>query len=355
MIRVDSLASADEAEYRELLLSDPEHLVYASPEYRDFLCAAAGGEPRYLAARDARGLAGCLPCFTAHVEGIGTIINSLPWYGRHGGCVLAPRVAFEARTALLERYAELVRAPDVLSATMILAPGEDAHLDEYRARLRPVVEDLRIGQFTALPEDGAGLEDRLERAIPQKTRNLARKARKQGFELGVRDDDDAWRFLYEAHCENMLAMNGRAKPREHFAALRRRLPPAMRRVTLAFSGGEPVAALLLLYFNRTVEYFTPVIRHEHRPRQPLSFLIWHAMLDAAARGYRWWNWGGTWASQKSLHHFKAGWGAVDRPYRYLVCATAHGIASLREHRVRLAQVCPYYYLFPYDRLDRIDA
>lgn len=55
--------------------------------------------------------------------------------------------------------------------------------------------------------------------------------------------------------------------------------------SIASLDGRPVAALLLLYFNRTVEYFAPVIEHEYRSRQPLSFLIWQGMLDAVHRGY----------------------------------------------------------------------
>ena len=109
----------------------------------------------------------------------------------------------------------------------------------------------------------------------------------------------------------MSAIGGRAKPWGHFAAMRELIPAAWRQLFVTRLDGEPVSAMLLFRFNQTVDNITPVIRHEFRSRQPLSFAIWHAMLDAVRSGFRWWNWGGTWETQQSLHHFKRGWGAAE--------------------------------------------
>ena len=146
----------------------------------------------------------------------------------------------------------------------------------------------------------------------------------------------------------MQALNGRPKPWEHFLALRTTFPERMRQVWVACLDQMPVAALLLLYFNRTVEYFVQAIRHEFRPLQPLSYLIFQAMTGAIRSGFRWWNWGGTWASQSSLHHFKAGWGARDCPYSYLVNSTSDGMLFLKQNENRLPRFFPYYYTHPYE-------
>jgi lipid II:glycine glycyltransferase (peptidoglycan interpeptide bridge formation enzyme) len=142
-------------------------------------------------------------------------------------------------------------------------------------------------------------------------------------------------------------MGGQAKPWEHFVALRECLEPAQRSLSVAMLDGRPAAALLLLFHGRTVEYLTPVIRHEYRARQPLSFLIYHGMVDAAGRGMASWNWGGTWESQESLHHFKAGWGADDHPYVYLIHATDGALASLRQNLARWREAFPFFYLVPF--------
>jgi hypothetical protein len=340
-----------EPDWLALSLADERQLIYASLEYRDFLVGAVPGEPIYLIARHAGETVGGLPCFRARAGGLGSVINSLPWYGSHGGCILAPDAPYGTREALLSAYAGIATAPEVLSATLILSPFEEQRVDCYRAALRPRVEDSRIGQITELAEGGDGVEERLMATISQKTRNLVRKSLRQGFERGLEDSDAAWDFLYRTHVQNLQAIGGKAKPRSHFEALRQCLPADWREVSVATLDGEPVAALLTLYFNRTVEYFTPVIRHDYRSSQPLSFLIWHGMLDAIDRGMRWWNWGGTWIGQKSLHHFKAGWGALDHPYSYMMVASPDAVETMRRHRANLGSAFPFYYTYPYALLD----
>jgi len=344
------LTPARADEYRDFLLQDPRNLIYASLEFRDFLTAVVPGEPQYLIARESSRIVGALPCFRVVRPGLGTVMNSLPWYGSHGGCTLSPQAPEGTRHYLLDGYLALAGGADVLSSTLIMPPFEQPHLDEYRERLRPVATDVRIGQITELPADCPDLPAKLEMSLAQKTRNLMRKALKQGFRLECDDTDRAWRFLHDTHAENMTAIGGAAKPWAHFAALRAKLPHGWRRVLVATYKGEPVAALLLLYFNRTVEYLTPVIQQAYRPLQPLSFLIWHGMLDAVRSGFRWWNWGGTWASQATLHHFKAGWGARDHPYTYLITASPSSVALLKAHRERLPREFPYCYTYPYHLL-----
>lgn len=343
-VDVAALARQDEDAYRALVSEDPRALVYATLEWRDFLAAAVGGERRYLVARRDGRLVGALPWFERDST-LGAVVNSLPWYGSHGGCTLARDAGDDVRSALLARFRDRADQADVLSATMILTPQETERLALYRDALAPRALDERIGQFTDLSGDP------LEATLRQKTRNLVRKSLKQGFEETVGDEDWAWDFLHATHAANMQAIGGKAKPRTHFDALRASLPAEWLRLSVARLDGQPVAALLLVRFNRTVEYLTPVIEHEHRSQQPLSFLIWHAMLDSAAAGYRWWNWGGTWSSQDSLHHFKAGWGAQDLPYTYLILAHDAGFARLRAERERAVAAFPFHYLYPFALLD----
>lgn len=353
MITIDVLSPAHEAAYTRLLLGDRRSLIYSTPEYRDFLRQVAGGEPHYLVALDQSGqLVGGLPLFRKAVPGFGVVINSLPWYGSHGGVSVSAGASDKVRGALLESYRMLVDDPDVLTATLISSPFDESENSAYEKALAPTTLDQRTGQITELPAAGSSVTASLEALLIQKTRNLARKSRKQGFVLSEEDSDSAWEFLCRVHEENMLAIGGKAKPRGHFDALRRKLPETWRRLSVACLDGEPVAALLLLYFNKTVEYFTPVVRQQYRSLQPLSFLIWHGMVDAVERGFHWWNWGGTWISQRSLHHFKAGWGARDHPYRYFIHASERGMAALHADRGTVAAAFPYYYVFPFDQLDR---
>lgn len=337
--------------YQEFLLADEHAMIYATLEFRAFLQRILGGTPRYFMALIGSHIFGVLPCFATKNENMGEVINSLPWYGTYGGCLVRlGEDAAAVRQALLGHYREVVNAPGVAFATLILSPRENQHFETYFATLSPDVMDGRIGQITDLPENGADIETRLESVFRQKNRNLVRKARKQGFELEIADDDNTWQFLYETHVENMAGIGGQAKPWEHFVAMRESIPAEWRQLMIARFEGVAVAAMLLFRYNRTVEYITPVIKHEFRSMQPLSFLIWHGMLDAVGSGFRWWNWGGTWATQKSLHHFKAGWGAKDWPYTYFVHAKPRAVEALKRDRQAVAGAFPYYFTYPFHLL-----
>lgn len=346
------LASLADAEFRAWLAGCGDARIYASPDFGASLQEIAGGRLTYLVARRGGAIVGALPYLESDHPDYGRVVNSLPWYGSHGGCTLADPADAEARAALVRAFRARALGDRLLSATMILTHYELQHIREYASILAPRTTDDRIGQTTELPLAGPFLEARLEAVVLQKTRNLVRKSLRQGFREVLTDDDWAWRFLYETHVENMAAVGGRAKPWRHFEIFRRVLPPESRRLSIAVRDTVPVAAMLLFRFNATVDYVTPVVKLEYRSAQPLSFLIWRAMISACEEGFRRWNWGGTWRSQHSLLHFKAGWGAREEPYAYLVCASDEIIERLQREPAALGSAFDFYYLYPFDQLPR---
>ncbi len=301
-------------------------------------------------ARKNNKIAGVLPYFKTDHHEFGTVINSLPWYGSHGGCNLKDGSDNEVRKALLNEFKSIVDTPEVLSSTIIVTPFENGFIQQYIDVLKTEIFDQRMGQINILPEPGQDIANRLMMTFKQKTRNLVRKSLKQGFTLEVTDADWAWQFLQEVHAENMSAIDAEPKPRSHFDAVRKKFLIHQRKLFVARLDNTATAALLLLYFNNTVEYFIPVIKKDYRSFQPLSFLIYHAMLDAVEKGFRWWNWGGTWISQNSLNHFKRGWGALDAPYTYLVNAHPGAVDTIKQHIKKIAQSFPFYYVFPFNLL-----
>jgi hypothetical protein len=333
--------------YERFVGSQPSALIYYSLPFRDFLCQTVGGEPRYLIAFSGDQISGVLPMFVKRDRQFGAVVNSLPWYGSHGGCLLAGDDHAQIRGHLLSRYLEVVAEEDASFATLIPSPDESQRTAQYAAQLSSLTTDVRISQMTRLPDAAADLDRRLAATCRQKTRNLVRKSLKQGFEWFDDDSDDSWQFLYDTHVENLTAIGGRAKPQSHFDAMRTMIPPDLRQLITVSHRGVRAAALLLFRFNTTVEYVTPVIKNDYRPLQPLSFAIWHAMRLAAQDGFRQWNWGGTWTTQHSLRHFKAGWGAEERTYTYFIHAAPAARAQFEADSSRVAAAFPYYYLFPY--------
>lgn len=326
----------------------PDAALYDTAPWRGFLEAVTGSPWSGLLALRGGEPAGYLGWHVRRGP-LGAVLNSHPWYGTPGGCRVAPGDD-EARRALLRAFDEATAGLDRLASVFVLTPDETRHLDDYRAILGPITLDWRLGQVNALTAAPSPPLPRILEQASGKTRNLIRKALRQGFEVAVDEGSDAWDFLVDTHHRNLAAIGGRAKPAAHFAALRRHLPPGSRRLWIARDRGRPVAALLVAEAHGTVEYLTPVIEAEVRSRQPLSGLIVAAMSDAMQRHAHTWNWGGTWLTQHGLHHFKRGWGAVERRYAYVISATPGARARIREHLADVVHHYPWFYVYPFDQL-----
>ena len=143
-----------------------------------------------------------------------------------------------------------------------------------------------------------------------------RRAEKEGVGVIISNDEKALNFLRQTHKENMLAVGGIPKELGFFDLVKSIMPDASWNVFMATIDGKPIAGLLLFYFNKTVEYFTPAVLASHRRTQALALVIFEAMKDAMKKGYKNWNWGGTWLSQDGVYEYKKRWGTSVYPYFY---------------------------------------
>jgi hypothetical protein len=346
VIAVDRLAADPGPEYDEFVRSNADTLLYASDRYRRLLRTFLKADDRYLVARDGNRIVGVLPAMLRRNERHGAVLNSLPFYGSNGAVVDADGDR-RVRQRLLDAFHAIAADEGCAASTIVTSPFE-RDLAFYDKEAKATFRDERIGQLTALPADGDA-RAALMQSFHHKTRNMIRKAQKSG--LSVRTDGSAadLEFLIRTHTENIEALGGIAKPACFFDLI----PQLFRagddfRIYVARLGDVPVAALLLFYFNRVVEYFTPVVVAAHRSLQPLSLLIFEAMADAASAGYAWWNWGGTWASQENLYLFKSRWGTRDIPYYYYTRVYRDDI--LRVPKQTLLDEYPYFFVAPFSQL-----
>ena len=282
----------------------------------------------------------------------GSLVNSLPFYGSHGGLVLDDAHAEVARGLLLQAFQQLCEDHDAITGTVVLNP-----LDESASAIREEFvhhfEDVRTGQLTPLGSciNAEDPEAAVMNLLHGKTRNALRKGLKCEFEARKDHQEDAMASLHELHQANMESIGGQAKPLAFFELVESTFQYGQDyEVYRAERNGKVAAAMLVFYFNQTVEYFTPAIREEDRSDQPLSVLILQAMIDAAERRMQWWNWGGTWASQEGVHRFKSRWGAVDREYHYLIHSRVSRDELLAMHEAGTFAEYPYFYAFPYSIL-----
>lgn len=346
-VRVEYLASDSEAEYAGYLLQSESPLLYASLPYRDLVAGHLSATPRYLVARDETGaLAGVLPAMLSRPGRLGPVLNALPYYGSNGGPIIHSGRA-DVATALVEKFVACAEEHDAATATIIGSPFESApDASVWDARFS--LYDERIAQYTVLPDPGGDVRERLLGQFEDPRPRNIRRAVKAGVVVESSQTREALEFLYETHVANMRAMGGREKQWSFFESIPAFVPPEGYRIWTARLNGEPVAALLLFYFNRTVEYFTPATVESARSDQPLSALIFEAMLDAISRGFRVWNWGGTWLTQDGVYDFKRRWGTSEARYTYHTMVRSDAVLD-QPARILLDDY-PGFYVAPFGSL-----
>jgi CelD/BcsL family acetyltransferase involved in cellulose biosynthesis len=312
-------------------------LVYHSLPYRDLLVEEVGCEPEYLVAREDGTIRGVLPLMWSGDED-GRVLNSLPFYGSHGGPVAADP---ETLAALMEAWNTRATAAGTLAATMV----ENPFLDLESPSPVHTMTDERISHVTPLAE-GAG-EEEIMALIASEARRNVRKARRLG--VSVERDPDALPELYPIHEENMRAAGGPPKSRKFFEALPRHLRPGREfDFWIARLDGRTIAGLLVLRFGQVAEYFTSGTEHEHRTVNPHAALLITAMSELAAEGIREWNWGGTQAHQIGVYRFKQKWGAAEGSYRYFVNVNDDGLLDSAPEEI-VARF-PHFYVVPFSAL-----
>jgi hypothetical protein len=338
-LEVVDLTDGLEAAYEDFLHKLDHGLFYYSAAYRRFLVELLGCSAPYRLAVRGGEIVGVLPLMA--VDGrYGRVWNSLPFFGSHGG-VLALDAG--AAAGLYEAYAGLLEASEVVAATVIGNPW--APSDE--AQLAFDLCDERVGQATDLGPLAGSLPDQFWAATDSSARRNIRKA--QGSGVRVRTDSSAVGFLADCHEQNMSAVGGKAKNRRFFDLLRSHFTPGEDyNVYVAEVENVRIAALLLFYYNRTVEYFVPATTAGSRSLQPMALIVATAMADAARIGYRRWNWGGTWLNQDGVYRFKRKWNATERPYRYYTRVIDRSLLSLR--REELTTAYEDFYVLPFGAL-----
>jgi hypothetical protein len=343
-IDVRCLQPPDEGAYEHFVETQPASLIYASLAFRKFVKRVTDGEDRYLVAFERDEVVGVLPTVLQPDRGRGAVLNSLPFFGSIGG-VLAAHGRDDVAEVLLDGFDRLAADAACISRTIITSPLEPS--TRWYERRSHTFREARNCQITPLPETGANLGERLLESFEDPRPRNIRRAVKSGVTVAERWDDDALRFLARVHAENIGALGGIVKPAGVFLAVPECFDRSQYSVFVASRDGREVAALLTFFFNGTVEYFTPATVHDERINQPLSLVIFEAMKRASERGFRRWNWGGTWATQATLYEFKKRWGAVDHPYWYFTGVHESVLDCTRED---ILAAHPYYYVCPFSAL-----
>lgn len=352
-VEVTIMEESEFSDYSTFVHSHPQAQIYHTLEYKELLHRIVPeARAEYLLGFAHGKITAILPVFTLMGDA-GSVINSLPFYGSHGG-LLAENESDGAVAAVAAEFETLSTSDGVISATVIEPVFPTA--PDNGSLFTHDVEDYRIGQVSFLPSGDSceAVEARIMSGMHQKARNSLRRGLRENFVVSHGDSPENIAELEYLHCQNMTAIGGQAKPSDFFLAI----PDVMSydkhyRVYMAHAAnGDVAASLLVLYFRDWVEYFVPASHQDYRSRQPLSVLILKAMTDAVLeRQSTRWNWGGTWATQDGVYRFKSRWGGGEHRYRYFV-RLPRGKDPLKAlGREGLQQQFPFFFTCPYSMLD----
>ncbi len=336
-IQVLARSADHELGYSQFVDEHPGALVSYSLRYRDFLADLLGCEPCYaIAVRDDE-VVGIMPLMRGRGE-LGEVLNSLPYFGSNGGPLGSSE---EAHEALLGWYDDQVADSAVAAATVV----ENPLANSWRPP-RHQLTDERIAHITDLtgPEPA---EDRVWRIIEGSARRNVKKTKRLGTVVAV--ENQAFPELEALHRASMEAIGAEVKSHAFFSGVQRHFRAGEDfNLFVARLEDDPVAALLVFYSARTVDYYVPAVDPEHRPIQAMAAILFFALVEAAGRDLTHWNWGGSRPDQEALQRFKAKWGGVPHPYRYWT--TVNREELLEASPETLLSTYPGFFVVPFSNL-----
>ena len=322
-------------------------LLYTSLPYLKMLKSILNCDIEIIISYVENELVGFFPIAFKTDEKYGTVCNSLPFYGSNGGMIVSPELNHTLiREALLEEFERIVKSKNCIAYTIISNPLDTEGDSWLKQNVRYDLLDERIGQITHFPSVvGDDVRIQLMNTFDDPRPRNIRRAQNKGVTVKVLRTQESLDFLYNTHYDNITAINGIAKKKQFFTSVPQYFKNDEYKVYVAELDGKKIAALLLFYYNKTVEYFTPAVVEEFRNIQPTSYIIYEAMLDAIKAGYEKWNWGGTWHSQGGVYDFKKKWGTNDHKYFYYSKINEDFIYRMREEELLIK--FQYFFVLPF--------
>jgi hypothetical protein len=358
LVHVERLRPEEQEEYANVVRLSECGMYSHSLRWVNVLQRFTAAEADFLVAKVKGKIVGVLPSLMKKNAKYGNVLNSLPFFGTHGGPLVLPTLTtnerLQVKKNLLLAFKELAKERSCVFSTLITTPFEpDASF--IRECLKPSFVEPRITQMIVFRKEVDDVETEiLYNTIEKRCRNAIRKVQKNKIEVEIGRDLRHVGSLCRMHRTGMMRKHGIAKPARFFKTLfdeYRSLQNKDFKLFFAWKDKKIIAGLLLLYFKNIVEYFTPAFELEYSNLQANTLLIYEAMKDALRNGFNVWNFGGG-GRLSGVYGFKRSWGAKDYPYQYLTNAYSDTgeIQSLQEEEI-LSEY-RWFYVIPFTELRR---
>ena len=341
-MQIEVINGSGDDEIRDYVAACPNSLIYSCPSFIDLVSDHLNASPGWILAKNETAILGAIPFVQSKSGDLGTVFNSLPYYGSNGG-VFQRVPDDQAKRLLVKAYFDYAKSQNACSATLITNPLiQDNEL--YESVIEGFIRDERIGQITHLRKS----DDELIKSFDDPRPRNIRRALKEGIQVSSGNEKVPVEFLYKVHVENIQAIGGLSKS-WIFEKLLTDMPLICGPFTLAqkMVCGFGIVAF---YFNGTVEYFTPVIKSEHRNTQ-----FWHLSFSgnercSKNRGCKNWNWVDL--VSQGVYDFKKRWGTTDYPYYYYTKLFNEEVKS--SSKDTLLKDYPGFFVLPFSELEKIE-
>jgi FemAB-related protein (PEP-CTERM system-associated) len=296
-IEVRSVEPSDAAAWEQLVARHPDSTFFHRFEWRGLLTGALGYEDEYLCALRDGELAGILPMVGVRSRLFGSSLTSLPFCSYAGPLAEGPDAeAIEAR--LIDAAVERGRTQGVRHVEL-------RGLRVFRSSVPR--QDLYATFRAPIPAELGSMK-----GIPQKRRNVVRRAVSLGLQATVSREAD--RF-FELYAENARAHGTPALSRRFFTALVEAFPQDCDILFVSDATGQDLSAILNFYHHGEVlAYFAGEVAAA-RETNANDFKYWSLMQHASARGCTRFDFGRSKAGTGSFQ-FKRLWGFEPLPLHY---------------------------------------
>lgn len=325
--------SDNEKKYADFVKKHPNSLIYHTLKYRDILEKHLNCSYEYFILEEKNTVSAVMGLMYKDGD-VGRVYNALPFFGSNGSILASNELAYKT---MLKKFNAIISKSSF--GTYIENP-----FDVKLIKPNYDFESKRICQVTDLRKIDL---DNFQTVFNSKKRNDLRKAMRSDFNIFIDNSDNAHFMLMKQHKENMEKIGVKGKQDDFFRILFKSLKSKQDYdIFIAKKSSDYAAALLLLYHNDIVEYYTPVLTSKYRNLQPLSLIIYEAMRYNKTLGRVRWNWGGSGISLNSVYKFKKGWNSQDYEYSYFTKINEQ--KKLVWEKVHVTSEYEGFYLYPFE-------
>jgi lipid II:glycine glycyltransferase (peptidoglycan interpeptide bridge formation enzyme) len=293
--------------------------VYHTSAWRSVIESAYGHEPLYFALQDDRGcIVAGLPVFLVRSRLTGTRFSTLPCAQSCNPLVGEELQYHDLKQGILEYMA---------AANIDMWEMKTTEAFTFEKGDTSASSDGFLTHLLRIDRPAADLFSALHKSSIQRAIG---KARRSGLVLRRCDSREGVESFVRLYSQMRREKGLLPQPGRFFVALWDILNrQKMIDILYADYQGQPVSAVMLLKYKDTVVYEYGATEEGCHRLSPSPFLLWEAILQASAEGYRTFDFGRTADSEEGLIQFKDRWGTRQQRLPYYEMAHRVGMSSMR--------------------------